>query len=59
MARALAAPPVGVLSVPCPVCRAAVGRPCVNRRGYLVEAGGHRQRRAAWLAVERAEARTA
>lgn len=50
-------PPLGVLSVPCPVCRAREGRPCPNRRGYLLDAGSHRERRAAWLAAERAEVR--
>lgn len=48
-------PPLGVLSVRCPVCRAREGRPCANRRGYLLDAGSHRSRRAAWLAAERAE----
>lgn len=47
----------GVTQVACPVCLARPGRPCANRRGYLVEAGAHRQRRAAWLAEERAVAR--
>lgn len=48
----------GVTQVTCPVCRSAPGRPCVNSRGYLLDGGAHRQRRAAWLAEERSEART-
>ena len=53
----MALPPIGVLSVACPRCRAAVGRPCPNRRGYLLDGGSHRERRAAWLAAERVEVR--
>lgn len=48
--------PVGALSVTCPVCRVPPGRVCVNSRGYLAGPTGHRQRRALWLAGERAEA---
>lgn len=47
----------GVLSVRCPVCRAAPGRPCANRRGYLVPLGSHRPRETAWALTELAEAR--
>lgn len=47
--------PVGALSVPCPLCRSRPGRVCVNRRGYFAGPTGHRQRRALWLAEERAE----
>lgn len=50
-------PPVGALSVTCPVCRSYPGRPCANRRGYLLDQGSHRQRRSLWLAEEREEAR--
>jgi hypothetical protein len=50
-------PPVGALSVACPVCRSYPGRPCANRRGYLLDEGSHSQRRALWLDQERAEAR--
>lgn len=53
----MALPPVGIHTVTCPVCRAGVGRPCTNRRGYLLTGGSHHQRRAAWLAAERAEVR--
>lgn len=48
-------PPVGVLQVPCPVCRAKVGRRCHNRRGYLTDA--HAPRTVAWMRLEREEAR--
>lgn len=49
----MGARPVGVMSVACPSCRAAVGRPCVNRRGYLTVA--HYERESAWIAAETAE----
>lgn len=41
----------GALSVRCPVCRSAPGRPCRNRRGYLVDT--HALRLNSWLAEER------
>lgn len=45
----------GILSVRCPACRAAPGRPCRNRRGYLAELT-HRQREALWLVEVRNDA---
>lgn len=51
------APPFGALSVTCPVCHSAPGRPCANRRGYLLDGGSHRQRASLWLDGERQEAR--
>jgi hypothetical protein len=45
----------GVLSVRCPVCGAIPGRPCVNRRGYLVHLGSHPAREAEWMRMEREE----
>jgi hypothetical protein len=42
----------GALSVRCPVCRAQEGRPCTNRRGYLIATHALRLNR--WLAEERA-----
>lgn len=51
-------PAFGVLSVPCPTCGSRPGRPCPNRRGYLLTGGAHRARRTAWLAQEHAEAPT-
>lgn len=53
----MALPAVGVLSVRCPVCRHDPGRPCTNRRGYLLDGmGSHPAREAAWAAAERDEA---
>lgn len=50
-------PAIGVTTVRCPVCRAAVGRPCHNRRGYLTDA--HEPRVTLWVAQETREAREA
>jgi hypothetical protein len=43
----------GALSVRCPVCRSQPGRPCHNRRGYLVDT--HRLRVEAWYSQEAAD----
>ena len=45
----------GVLSVRCPACRAGVGRPCRNKRGYLAQPG-HAEREGLWTATELADA---
>ena len=44
---------MGALSYACPTCRVRVGRPCRNRRGYLVKT--HPDRVRVWLADEYAE----
>lgn len=49
----MGARPVGVMTVACPTCRVAVGRPCKNARGYLT--GAHWERESAWIAAETAE----
>lgn len=51
----MAALAIGVQQVSCPICRARVGRPCVNVRGYLLERGAHRDRIAAWAQLEQQE----